>query len=618
MRRFVLRGKWRALVSSALVLMLAIGVPLAVFADDITSDVPVSGTAKVMTLTQGGPNGTTTLAVVPTGSGPTPSDGKSGCNLTSGKTLVVSVTSNNTSVATVNPTSITFASCGDAPTITVTQLSQGSSIVSLAQTSNNTDGTFEFSKVTFTVNVVPPPNTPPTVSVTGVSNGGSYEKGSVPAAGCLVSDTEDNITNSTSKATPSLSSISGPLAAYGIGAQTATCSFKDTGGLETTVQATYSIVDTTKPTISAAATTNPNANGWYNSDVAVHFTCTDSGSGIADGACPPDQTLSTEGSAVSSTAQTVTDRAGNTSDPSNVITVKIDKTGPTVSPNAAANSCTTPGDNGWCRGTQTAGFTAADATSGVASPCTATAGATGCNFTQTSSTNGSAVNIPSGAVSDGAGNANSGISAGPFKIDSVAPTLTVPTNISVQATSASGAVVTFNGLSASDALSTPTTVCKRTDTNAIVASGATFPLGKTTVTCTATDEAGNTTTRTFDVTVSVTLAGFYQPVDAMPTLNTVKGGSTVPFKFEVFGASNVELTDAAVLNQPTYKEITCSGTTVTDEIETLATGGTVLRYDTTAGQFVYNWQTPKTPGKCYQVTVSPKSGAPLTAVFQMK
>ena len=40
--------------------------------------------------------------------------------------------------------------------------------------------------------------------------------------------------------------------------------------------------------------------------------------------------LSDEGTAVSATAQTVSDKAGNVSDPSNVVTVSIDKTDPGI------------------------------------------------------------------------------------------------------------------------------------------------------------------------------------------------------------------------------------------------------------------------------------------------
>jgi len=83
------------------------------------------------------------------------------------------------------------------------------------------------------------------------------------------------------------------------------------------------MIDQTAPQISAAATTAPNPNGWYSGDVVVHFTCTNLGSGIRAGACPPDQILSGIGTAISSTAETVTDAAGNVSAPSNVVTVKI-------------------------------------------------------------------------------------------------------------------------------------------------------------------------------------------------------------------------------------------------------------------------------------------------------
>jgi hypothetical protein len=49
------------------------------------------------------------------------------------------------------------------------------------------------------------------------------------------------------------------------------------------------------------------------------------------------------------------------------------------------------------------GFAAGDGTSGIASPCTAGPGAV-CPFTQSTATEGSAVTIASGPVTDGAGN----------------------------------------------------------------------------------------------------------------------------------------------------------------------------------------------------------------------
>jgi endo-1,4-beta-xylanase len=109
---------------------------------------------------------------------------------------------------------------------------------------------------------------------------------------------------------------------------TLAASCKDLAG--NTGSASYAVkVDKTAPSITAAATTQPNSNGWYNANVTVHFICNDALSGVPS--CPADQVLSTEGSAISSTAQTATDAAGNTAS-SNVVTVKIDKTAPTASP----------------------------------------------------------------------------------------------------------------------------------------------------------------------------------------------------------------------------------------------------------------------------------------------
>ena len=104
---------------------------------------------------------------------------------------------------------------------------------------------------------------------------------------------------------------------------------------------------------SGAPDRAPNANGWYNNDVTVHFTCSDALSGIPTDTCPADQVLSTEGVAVSSTAQTVTDAAGNISQPSNIVTVSIDKTAPTIS--AAATS--SPNLAGWYKSNVTVHFT---------------------------------------------------------------------------------------------------------------------------------------------------------------------------------------------------------------------------------------------------------------------
>lgn len=116
---------------------------------------------------------------------------------------------------------------------------------------------------------------------------------------------------------------------------------------------------------------------------------------------------------------------------------------------------------------------------------------------------------------------------------------------------------------------------------------------------------------------SYLLSGFYPPVDMPPVDNTVKSGSTVPIKFEVFDGTT-ELTDTSIVNQPlTATHTSCDGNP-TDSIELVSTGATGLRYDATAGQFIYNWKTPKKPGFCYVVTVTLTDGTSKSANFQLK
>jgi hypothetical protein len=79
-------------------------------------------------------------------------------------------------------------------------------------------------------------------------------------------------------------------------------------------------------------------------------------------------------------------------------------------------------------------------------------------------------------------------------VDTTPPVLTVPANITANATSAAGAAATFVA-SAADLVDGATpTLCTP-------ASGSTFGIGATTVTCTSTDSRANTGSRAFTVTV---------------------------------------------------------------------------------------------------------------------
>lgn len=78
--------------------------------------------------------------------------------------------------------------------------------------------------------------------------------------------------------------------------------------------------------------------------------------------------------------------------------------------------------------------------------------------------------------------------------DTTPPTINAPGTITAKGTSASGAVVTYS-VTASDPDDTATVSCSP-------ASGSVFPIGWTTVSCTATDTAGNSSSASFLVVVS--------------------------------------------------------------------------------------------------------------------
>ena len=94
----------------------------------------------------------------------------------------------------------------------------------------------------------------------------------------------------------------------------------------------------------------------------------------------------------------------------------------------------------------------------------------------------------------------SGITAhGSFTVrvqDTRPPVISAPTAIILEATSPSGAPVTYTSPTATDVAGPVNPIVTCTP-----ASGSTFPVGTTVVKCSATDGAGNATSTTFDVTI---------------------------------------------------------------------------------------------------------------------
>src|SRR5207237_8428831 len=79
--------------------------------------------------------------------------------------------------------------------------------------------------------------------------------------------------------------------------------------------------------------------------------------------------------------------------------------------------------------------------------------------------------------------------------DTEAPKITCPANITVQTDCSGVKAVTYATPAATDNCGTPSVVCAP-------ASGSSFALGTTPVTCTGTDASGNHTSCSFNVTVS--------------------------------------------------------------------------------------------------------------------
>jgi hypothetical protein len=78
--------------------------------------------------------------------------------------------------------------------------------------------------------------------------------------------------------------------------------------------------------------------------------------------------------------------------------------------------------------------------------------------------------------------------------DTTAPVVTVPADMTVDATGKAGATVSYTASASDDVDPSPSLTC-------VPASGSVFPIGTTTVTCTATDDAGNSASATFSVHV---------------------------------------------------------------------------------------------------------------------
>ena len=663
------RTRVRGRVGLVLATLVATGLlAVGASADDIRND--LSGTAGVLTLTSGGDTGSTALTVVPRNG-----DGKNGCNLTGSSSLVVSVHSSDPSVATASPALLTFGSCGDVKTVTVTSGATGTANVTLTQVSNTAGASFNLAPAAFTVHVVPPPNTPPAVAVTGVEHGASYAKNFVPAAGCAVEDAEDG----SSSFAADLTAITGAYAADGLGNQTATCSYTDAGGLTQETSATYSIHDPSAPTI--ASTLSPSSpdgdEGWYRGDVTLTWDVVEPespGSLVLDGC--DDQSVVTDGEFVFSCSTT---SAGGSSGPVDVA-VKRDATKPTISGSRTPEANTF----GWNAGDVVVSFACADALSGLAS----------CTGDQTLGGEGRDQSVV-GTARDRAGNIDSA-TVGGINIDRTAPTApsvtpgrapdygggggwygdevmvsfagagdpdlangdagsgvdpaTVPADAVFDNSGSHTASGTVRDRAGNESAAASVTVqvdaddpfvslvCPSTPvvlgstasaswTAADAESGLATPVSgsvsldtssvgtKSASAPTAEDNVGHSAGATCAYTVVFDFRGFFRPVDNPPTLNVVKAGSGIPVKFSLSGDQGL---DVVADGYPVSHGVDCNTSAPLDTVEqTVTAGGSSLSYDALADQYVYVWKSDKAwAGTCRRLDVTLSDGTRHFAHFK--
>lgn len=179
--------------------------------------------------------------------------------------------------------------------------------------------------------------------------------------------------------------------------------------------------------------------------------------------------------------------------------------------------------------------------------------------------------------------------------DSTPPVITTPGNLTAEATSSRGANVTYADPTAIDDVSGSVPVsCDHH-------SGDLFPLGITTVTCTATDAAGNAASAAFTVTVDYSWSNALTPINADGS-SIFKLGSTVPVKFQLTGAS-AGITDATAT--VSYAKVSSGiAGSVYEAVSTSAgTTGNLFRYDATSGQYIFNWSTKGLDPGTYQISI---------------
>ena len=141
-------------------------------------------------------------------------------------------------------------------------------------------------------------------------------------------------------------------------------------------------------------------------------------------------------------------------------------------------------------------------------------------------------------------------------------------------------------------------------------------VGQYTVTCTATDKAGNTATIEASYHVTYAFEGFFAPVsNDMP--NKVKAGQTVPLKWRLLDANGASITNLSGV-RVTVLDLDCSLGATADLTDESAPGNSGLQ-NKGNGEYQLNWKTPREYAKsCKMLHLDLGEGITRTAVFHFE
>jgi hypothetical protein len=199
--------------------------------------------------------------------------------------------------------------------------------------------------------------------------------------------------------------------------------------------------------------------------------------------------------------------------------------------------------------------------------------------------------------------------------DTAPPVLSLPADITEEATGPDGAEVTYNATATDVVDGSANVTCTPP-------SGSTFSLGETTVNCSARDAAGNEAAGSFKVSVTYAWSGTLQPINGGGTpeysddTSVFKLGSTVPVKFTLTNSSaGISGAVAKLYADKVTNEV------VGTEAETssaAASSGNLFRYDASSNQYVFNWSTKELTVGTYQLKIDLADGASRTVRVSLR